>query len=79
MAVTVWLLIFAVSFVLGYPIAFGMFISGIVYFLLTGIDLTNIMDIMVIQFENQFVMLAVPLFIFSAKLMNASRLTDRAV
>ncbi len=77
MAVAVWLLIFAVSFVLGYPIAFGMFISGIVYFILSGIDLTNIMDIMVIQFENQFVMLAVPLFIFSAKLMNASRLTDR--
>jgi C4-dicarboxylate transporter DctM subunit len=36
-----------------------------------------VMDLMVIQFENHFVLLAVPLFIFSAKVMNAGKLTDR--
>ncbi|MBD3305817.1 TRAP transporter large permease subunit, partial [candidate division KSB3 bacterium] len=77
MAIIVWIGVFVAIFVLGYPIAFGMFTSSVLYFALSGIDLTTILDIMVIQFENQFVLLAVPLFIFSAKVMNAARLTDR--
>jgi len=76
-AVIVWLVIFVATFVLGYPIAFGMFISSVLYFFISGIDLTTILDIMVIKFENQFILLAVPLFIFTAKAMNAARLTDR--
>ncbi|MFB0506741.1 MAG: TRAP transporter large permease [Thermodesulfobacteriota bacterium] len=77
MAVAVWLIVFLVIFALGYPIAFGMFISSVFYLLISDIDLSTVMDVMVIQFENQFVLLAVPLFIFTAKVMNASKLTDR--
>ncbi len=77
MAVTVWLAAFALMFLLGYPFAFAMIIPSILYFIINGIDLTNVVDITVIQFETNFVLLAVPLFIFSAKVMNASRLTDR--
>jgi len=76
-AVAVWLIVFLVIFALGYPIAFGMFISSVFYLLISDIDLSTVMDVMVIQFENQFVLLAVPLFIFTAKVMNASKLTDR--
>lgn len=64
-------------FALGYPVAFGMFISSVLYFIISGIDLSTVMDTMVIAYENQFVLLAVPLFIFSAKVMNAAKLTDR--
>lgn len=77
MAVTIWIVMFVAAFALGYPIALGMFVSSVLYFVLSGIDLTTILDIMVIQFENQFVLLAVPLFIFTAKVMNAAHLTDR--
>lgn len=77
MAVAIWLIVFLVIFALGYPIAFGMFISSIFYLLISRIDLSTVMDVMVIQFENQFVLLAVPLFIFTAKVMNAGRLTDK--
>ncbi len=77
MAVIVWLVVFVAIFVLGYPIALGMFVSSALYFFISGIDLTTILDIMVIRFENQFVLLAVPLFIFTAKVMNAARLTDK--
>jgi len=76
-AIVVWLVVFIVVFALGYPIAFGMFISSVLYLIIEGIDLVTVMDIMVIQFENHFVLLAVPLFIFSAKVMNAGKLTDR--
>ena len=77
MAVAVWLIVFLVIFALGYPIAFGMFIGSVFYLLISGIDLSTVMDVMVIKFENQFVLLAVPLFIFTAKVMNAGKLTDK--
>ncbi len=77
MAIVVWLVVFLTVFALGYPIAFGMFISSVLYLIIEGIDLVTVMDVMVIEFENYFVLLAVPLFIFSAKVMNAGKLTDR--
>jgi C4-dicarboxylate transporter DctM subunit len=45
--------------------------------LISGIDISTVMDTMVIQYENQFILMAVPLFIFTAKVMNAGKLTDR--
>ena len=77
MAVALWLGAFALMFILGYPFAFAMIVPSILYFMINGIDLTNVVDITVVQFETNFVLLAVPLFIFSAKVMNASKLTDR--
>jgi C4-dicarboxylate transporter DctM subunit len=77
MAIGAWLFVFCLTFALGYPIAFGMMISSVIYLLLSGISLFTVMDVMVIQFESQFVLLAVPLFIFSAKVMNSGKLTDR--
>jgi len=77
MAVAVWLIAFAAVFAMGYPIALGMLISSVLYFLLSEISLATVMDMMVIKFENQFVLLAVPLFIFTAKVMNAGKVTDR--
>jgi len=76
-AVAVWLVVFLVIFALGYPVAFGMFVSSVLYLILSHIDLSTVIDVMIIQFENQFILLAVPLFIFTAKVMNASKLTDR--
>jgi tripartite ATP-independent transporter DctM subunit len=77
MAVAVWVIVFVVIFALGYPVAFGMFISSVLYLIIAKIDLATIMDLMVIQYENQFILMAVPLFIFTAKVMNTGRLTDR--
>ena len=77
MAVAVWLATFLIIFVCGYPVAFGMFISAVLYLLIAGVDLSTVMNTMVIQYENQFILMAVPLFIFTAKVMNAGKLTDR--
>ena len=77
MAIAVWLTVFLLIFALGYPVAFGMFVSSVLYLMISGIDLSTVMDTMVIAYENQFVLLAVPLFIFAAKVMNAGKLTDR--
>ena len=77
MALAVWIFLFAAVFALGYPIALGMFISSVFYLIISHIDLFVVMDIMIIKFENQFVLLSVPLFIFTAKVMNSSKLTDK--
>ena len=77
MAVTVWLAVFIVMFLMGAPYGFAMIVSSILYLIIGKVDITNVVDIMVIQFENNFVLLAVPLFIFSAKVFNTSKLTDR--
>jgi tripartite ATP-independent transporter DctM subunit len=77
MAVAVWLAIFIISFALGYPMAYGLFMGSAAYLFLSHIDLATLVNVMVIQYEGNFVLLAVPLFIFTAKVMNASQLTDR--
>ena len=77
MSVWIWLAVFIASFLFGYPFGFSMFISSVLYIIMEGIDITTVLDVMVIQFETNFVLLAVPLFLFSANLMNASSLTDR--
>ena len=77
MAVAIWLATFLIIFACGYPVAFGMFISAVLYLLIAGVDLSTVMNTMVIQYENQFILMAVPLFIFTAKVMNAGKLTDR--
>ncbi|MEA1964694.1 MAG: TRAP transporter large permease [Candidatus Aerophobetes bacterium] len=77
MAIIVWILVFAAVFAMGYPIALGMFISSALYLLLSHIDFSLLMDMMVIKFESMFILLAVPLFIFTAKVINAGKITDR--
>jgi C4-dicarboxylate transporter DctM subunit len=77
MAVTVWLGVFAIMFLVGAPYGFAMMVSSILYLIISKVNITNVVDIMVIQFETNFVLLAVPLFIFSAKVFNTSKLTDK--
>ncbi|MDI3548302.1 MAG: hypothetical protein PWR10_1954 [Halanaerobiales bacterium] len=77
MALTVWVLLFLAMFLLGYPIAFGISVSSMAYIILAGINPAVILDHMVIKFENQFVLLAVPLFILAARIMNEGMITER--
>lgn len=77
MALAAWAALFVAMFTLGYPIALGIAVSSMVYVLLSGIDPAVIVDQMVIKFENQFVLLAVPLFILAARIMNEGQITER--
>jgi C4-dicarboxylate transporter, DctM subunit len=53
---------------LGLPIGYSMIAGSILYLLLAGLDLGT---------YNSYVLLAVPLFLFSAELMNVSNMTDQ--
>ncbi|MDH4027854.1 MAG: TRAP transporter large permease [Nitrospirota bacterium] len=77
LALSVWLAAFIVTFLLRVPVAFCMIISSVFYFFIEGIDPGVIIENMVMGFEDKFVLLAVPLFIFTARIMNTGGVTTR--
>jgi len=77
MLITIWVVLFAVMFIFGYPIIFSISVPSMIYIILADISPAVIVDSMVIGFENKFVLLAVPLFILAAKIMNEGMITER--
>jgi tripartite ATP-independent transporter DctM subunit len=77
MGLILFFIIFGATFALGYPIAFGMIMGGFAYFITSGMDLGIFLDIMAIELRAQDVLLAVPMFIFAANVMNDTEITDR--
>lgn len=77
MLITIWIVSFIVMFIFGYPILFSISVPSMIYILMAGVNPAVIMDQMVIGFEKKFVLLAVPLFILAAKIMNESLITER--
>lgn len=62
---------------LGLPIGHAMIASSIFYLLLTGADPGTVAEQILNGLFNGYVLLAVPLFIMAADLMNIGSLTDR--
>jgi tripartite ATP-independent transporter DctM subunit len=75
-AIAMFVLFFVWTF-LGMPLGHAMLASGIVYFLIHGGDMGLVASQGLKGVYGNFVMLAVPLFIFSAELMNAGQMTDK--
>jgi tripartite ATP-independent transporter DctM subunit len=62
---------------LGLPIGLAMIIGSIVYLGLSGQDMSIAAEQLLNGLNGSYILLAVPLFIFSAALMNAGSMTDR--
>ena len=62
---------------LGLPIGHAMIVSSIFYLLLKGMDLGTAPEQILNGLFNSYVLLAIPLFILAADLMNIGSLTDR--
>jgi len=75
----VLLVVFVTCFLIKLPIALGMMVSSIFYCLLNPSPAATL-DVVANQFLNQvyvkYVMIAIPLFIFAAKVMNSGGVTD---
>ena len=61
---------------LGLPIGYAMIAGSTLYLVLAGLDLGTSAEQILNGLYNSYVLLAVPLFLFSAELMNASKMTD---
>src|SRR6266700_6254959 len=62
---------------LGLPIGHAMIAASILYLLLAGLDLGTAAEQLLNGLFNSYVLLAIPLFILAADLMNIGSLTDR--
>ena len=69
-------LFFVWSF-LGMPIGHAMLASAIVYLFMTGQDIGLVASQSLNGLYGSFVLLAVPLFILAAEIMNAAQMTDK--
>ena len=66
-----------VAFILRMPIAYGMIIGSLAYFMATGTNVGSIVHLLVNSMMNNYVLMAVPLYIFTANVMNSGAVTDR--
>ena len=62
---------------LGAPIALSMIVSAVIYLAISGQDLALAAEQIIQGIYDSFVILAVPLFIVAANLMNAGTISDR--
>ena len=76
LALSVALVIFILIFILRMPIAFGMLASAVSYFIVKGGDLSLVINQVINTYYTNYVIIAVPLFIFTANVMNSGKVTD---
>ena len=70
-------LVLLATMLLRVPIGFGMLAAGIAYLLASGQDLGLVAEQVCNGMYNSYVLLAVPLFVFAANLMNAGTVSER--
>ena len=59
------------------PIGFSMLMAGVAYLLVKGQDLGLVAEQVSNGLYNSYVLLAVPLFVFAANIMNAGTVSER--
>lgn len=70
-------LVFAGGLLLRFPIAHSMMASGICYLIVTEQDVGLLVDQVLTTMLTMYVLLAIPMFIFAANLMNAATISER--
>jgi tripartite ATP-independent transporter DctM subunit len=71
------LLVLCFAAALGMPIALAMIVSAVAYLAISGQDLALASEQLIQSVYDSFVLLAVPLFIVAANIMNAGAISDR--
>ncbi|MEP6739609.1 MAG: TRAP transporter large permease subunit, partial [Caldimonas sp.] len=74
---TLCIVVLVVLAILGLPIGLSMIGASIFYLLVSGLDLGTAAEQILNGLYQSYVLLAVPLFILAAELMNSGSLTDR--
>lgn len=76
-ALIVFLIIFILIFILKMPIPIGMMTACIFYFLVNGEDVKMVGQQTLKTFYTNYTIIAVPLFIFAANVMNSGKVTEK--
>lgn len=76
-ALIVFFIIFILIFLLRMPIPMGMMAACVFYFLINGDDVKMVGQQTLKTFYTNYTIIAVPLFIFAANVMNSGKITDK--
>jgi len=76
MLLTIFLVSFTILFLLGMPISVAMISSSIIYITIRGMDL-GFMAMQMFSGLDNFVLIAIPMFIMTAEVMNRASVADR--
>lgn len=76
LALTVAIIIFILIFILRMPVSIGMMAAGASYFLISGTDMGSVANFVTSVYYSNYVIIAVPLFIFTANVMNSGKVTE---
>lgn len=68
---------FVLAFIIRMPIGLGMILGSIAYFLAKGMSISSLVNTICYGLINAYILLAIPLFIFTANVMNSSEVTDK--
>jgi len=69
--------ILIIAFIIRMPIGLGMFVGSIAYYLAKGLSMGSFVNTVCYGLTNSYILIAIPLFIFTANVMNASEVTDK--
>jgi tripartite ATP-independent transporter DctM subunit len=72
-----FLAIFMLTFILKIPIPLGFITGTSFYLLLNGMDLSLIAEKVLSNLYSKYIIMAVPLFVFTAKVMNSGKVTEK--
>jgi tripartite ATP-independent transporter DctM subunit len=76
LALTATLVIFVLIFLLRMPISLGMIAAGCVYFFINATDMGSVANHVMNTYYSNYVIIAVPLFVFTANVMNSGKVTE---
>lgn len=76
LAITIALVVLAACFVLRFPVTSSMIISSFVYLILAKKSIASMATTAMSTLYNNTVLVAVPLFIFTANIMNSGKVTE---
>ena len=65
------------TFLLNIPVTFGMLAAGVYYLMYTGGDIGLVLGQTMGSLYTGYVLMAVPLFIFTANVMNSGKVTEQ--
>jgi len=71
------IVMFILIFIIRLPIAFGLMLTGVSFLLASGQDLGLVAGHILSNLFDQYVIIAVPLFVFTANVLNRGEITDR--
>ncbi len=66
-----------VAFLIRMPIGLGMLVGSIAYFFVKGLSIGAFVNVITFGLSNSYILIAIPLFIFTANVMNSSAVTDK--